>query len=64
MPWTPRPNGGPCRIRTARRFMSTWESVSPPRWPTMCPTVEVWLQSENGMLGIGPFRMKMKWMPT
>ena len=27
----------------------------PTWWPTVSPDIEVWLQSENGMLGIGPF---------
>ena len=26
--------------------------------------IEVWLQSENGLLGIGPFRLMTKWMLT
>jgi 3-oxoacid CoA-transferase subunit B len=35
---------------------STWASACPRWWPTSCPKgIEVWLQSENGMLGIGPF---------
>jgi acyl CoA:acetate/3-ketoacid CoA transferase beta subunit len=34
---------------------STSASASRRWWPTFTGDKEVWLQSENGMLGIGPF---------